>query len=143
MEKENKRKDILFLCSANSCRSQMAEGFARHLHGDKYEVFSAGTEAGGINPYAVKVMDEVGVNINGQKSNEVSHYADRNFDAVITVCDRAKDKCPIFYNCSGGECEIKNWNFQDPASATGTEEEVLEIFRKVRDSIKEKIESEL
>lgn len=143
MVEKSQKKDILFLCSANSCRSQMAEGFARHIHPDKYEVYSAGTEAGGINPYAVKVMAELGVDISGQKSQEVSAFNDRPFDIVVTVCDRAKDKCPIFYNCSGAECELKNWDFEDPASATGTEEEVLNVFRKVRDKMKEKVEQEL
>jgi len=128
---------ILVLCTGNSCRSQMAEGFLRSFNGS-YEVFSAGTEpAGKVNPFAVKVMQEIGIDISGQTSDHVNKYLDQEFDFVITVCDDANEKCPVF---SGKVKKRLHVAFYDPALATGTDEEVLPVYRTVRDQIREAFE---
>ncbi|MBA3052402.1 arsenate reductase ArsC [bacterium] len=129
-------KKVQFLCTGNSCRSQMAEGFLKHLGGDKFEAYSAGVNPTQVNPLSVKVMNEVGVDISGQRSKSVSEFLNQQFDYVITVCDNAKQTCPIL----PGECEKIHWNLEDPADAQGEDEERLIIFRKVRDEIKHKIE---
>jgi len=132
---------ILILCTGNSCRSQMAEGFARQfliereLHNAAAAVRSAGVETHGLNPKAVKVMAEVGVDISGHKSTNLREYLNDRFDFVITVCDNAARNCPVF----PGKGERLHWPFQDPASATGSEEEILGEFRKVRDQIKQQV----
>lgn len=131
------KKRILFLCTGNSCRSQMAEGFLKHLWGDKFEAYSAGVNPTRINPLSIKAMQEVGIDISTQKSKSVKEFLGQQFDYVITVCDNAKQTCPIF----PGKCEKMHWNLEDPALAQGTEEEKLAIFRKVRNEIKRKIES--
>ncbi|NOZ63263.1 MAG: arsenate reductase ArsC [Calditrichaeota bacterium] len=124
---------VLILCTGNSCRSQMAEGFLKAM-APKLEVFSAGTEpASRVHPFAIKVMEEEGVDISQNEPKNVSHYLNRSFDYVITVCDHAKETCPVFLG------EVKNRlhvGFEDPAEATGAEEEVLQVFRRVRDEIK-------
>ena len=123
---------ILFLCTGNSCRSQMAEGWARHLHGDKFEVHSAGIAPAGLHLLAVRVMQEFGIDISGQESKPVSALKDMAFDYVITVCDSARGSCPHF----PGNTKVLHVDFEDPAAAKGSEQEVLAVFRRVRDEIK-------
>jgi len=124
---------ILIICTGNTCRSQMAEGFLNSFD-KKLDVYSAGTVAEGkVNPHAVKVMSEVGIDIGGQKPESVQKYLDENFDYVITVCDGAKEICPVF---TGNVKHRIHIGFEDPAAARGTEEKVLPIYRKVRDQIK-------
>lgn len=125
-------KRILVLCTGNSCRSQIAEGYLRYFAGDRAEVYSAGIEAHGVNPRAVQVMKEDGVDISRQRSNNVREYTGISFDFVITVCDNAKERCPIFPSTA----KQLHQNFDDPAKATGTDTEVMNAFRKVRDEIK-------
>ncbi len=131
---------LLFLCTGNSCRSQMAEGWARYLKGDQFEVFSAGLETHGLNPNAVKVMGEVGVDITGQKSQLLSEFDKVHFDYVVTVCGHAHDNCPIF----PGQAKVIHVGFPDPpkmAPATASESEILDCFRQVRDEIKLYVET--
>ncbi|RPI58631.1 MAG: arsenate reductase ArsC [Planctomycetaceae bacterium] len=126
---------ILFLCTGNSCRSQMAEGWARHLKGDCIEAYSAGIETHGLNPLAVKVMGEAGVDISGQHSKNVAEVLDVPFDYVITVCDNASETCPMF----PGRAKVVHVGFDDPpklAKNAATEEEALWHYRRVRDEIK-------
>lgn len=129
---------VLFLCTGNSCRSQMAEGLFRSYLGDKYEVYSAGTKPVGINPYAVKVMDEINIDISHHYSKHIDDLKDIPFDIVITVCDNAKENCPLF----SGNVKMYHWSFKDPAEAKGNEENILQVFRTIRDEIKEQILSE-
>ena len=126
---------VLFLCTGNSCRSQMAEGLLRSISGGSVEAHSAGTEPTGLNPLAVRVMSEIDIDISAQISENVEHYADEDFDCVITVCDRARVTCPVF---PGGE--QLHWSFDDPAEAKGSEEQQLPVFRRVRDEIRTHIE---
>ena len=133
------RARVLFLCTHNSARSQMAEGLLRHLSGDRVEAYSAGTEATLVRPLAIRVMDEVGVDISGQESKTLERYRGEHFDYVITVCDDANEACPFF----PGAANRLHWSFEDPARAEGPEEERLAIFRRVRDEIREHIEREL
>jgi arsenate reductase len=138
----NKKLRILFLCTGNSCRSQMAEGWARHLKGDVLETFSAGIEKHGVNPLAVKVMAEAGVDISGQRSKLVSELPMADFDLVVTVCDQAAEACP---HLPGGGRVIRK-NFADPpkmAALAKTEEERLVYFRQVRDDIRQFVDSVL
>jgi arsenate reductase len=127
------KKTVLFLCTGNSCRSQMAEGMLRQLAGDRFEVYSAGVKPTQVNPLAIEVMGEIGIDISHQRSKSVNEYVDREFDYVITVCDNARQSCPFF----PGTCEFMHWNLEDPAEAQGSEEERLTVFRKVRDQIQE------
>lgn len=125
---------ILIICTGNTCRSQMAEGFLKSFD-KKLEVYSAGTVAEGkVNPYAVKVMQEAGIDISMQKPDSVDLYLADNFDYVITVCDGAKEVCPVF---TGNVKHRMHIGFEDPASARGSEEEVMPVYRKVRDQIKD------
>lgn len=124
-------KRVLFLCTGNSCRSQMAEGFLRHLAGEGVVSASAGTKPKQIHPLAVRVMHEAGVDISRQSSKGVESVIGQPWDFVITVCDRAKESCPIF---PGGADRI-HWAFDDPAEAEGSEEQRLRVFRRVRDEI--------
>lgn len=126
---------VLFLCTGNSCRSQMAEGWMRSLGGDQYEVFSAGTHPTTVNPMAVKVMKEAGIDISSQTSDSIETYINQSFDLVVTVCDRARETCPVFANSR----KQLHWGFDDPAEATGPEEEQLDLFRRVRDEIRAQI----
>jgi arsenate reductase (thioredoxin) len=126
-------KKILVLCTGNSCRSQIAEGYLKHFAGDKAEVWSAGVETHGVNPRAVAIMREDGIDISRQTSNNISEYQDIDFDYVITVCDNARERCPYFPS----RAEKFHYNFPDPAKATGSEAEIMEEFRKVRELIKE------
>jgi arsenate reductase (thioredoxin) len=130
---------ILFLCTHNSARSQMAEGLLRHLAGDRFEAHSAGTEATHVRPLAIRAMDEVGVDISGQESKTLDGYLKEPFDCVITVCDDANEACPFF----PGASNRLHWSFEDPSRAEGSEGERLEVFRSVRDRIRERIEREL
>jgi arsenate reductase len=124
---------ILILCTGNSCRSQMAEGFLKSFDSE-LEVYSAGTNPSDqVHPVAVKVMREVGIDISQGYPKDVDQFLDRSFDYVITVCDNARETCPVFH---GNVKEQLHIGFEDPAEATGTETEVLEIFRRVRDEIK-------
>jgi arsenate reductase (thioredoxin) len=126
---------VLFLCTGNSARSQMAEGYLRHLAGDHYDVLSAGTAPVGLNPLAVEVMREIGIDISRQTSKNVSQFLGMRIPFVITVCDRAKQSCPVF----PGTFQFLNWSFDDPAAAEGSREEKLIAFRRVRDQIGERI----
>jgi len=121
-------KNILVLCTGNSCRSQIAEGFLRHYAGEKANVYSAGVETHGVNPLAISIMNEVGIDISNHTSNHVDEYTHINFDFVITVCDNAKERCPYFPT----QAEKFHYNFPDPAKAVGTEEEIANEFRAVR-----------
>ena len=129
-EKETKKR-VLFLCTGNSCRSQMAEGALRELAGHRFEAASAGTTPTRINPTAIRVMAEIGIDISEQRSKSVVEMMGEQFDYVITVCDGAREACPFF---PGGSTRL-HWSFDDPASAAGAEEELLEVFRRVRDEI--------
>ncbi len=125
---------ILIICTGNTCRSQMAEGFLRSFNTD-LEVFSAGTVAEGlVNPFAIKAMAEVSVDISNQKPESVSLYLNEAFDYVITVCDGAKEVCPVF---AGEVKHHRHMGFDDPASAKGAEEEVMPVYRKIRDEIRD------
>jgi arsenate reductase len=128
---------VLFLCTGNSCRSQMAEGWAKTLKSDVINAFSAGTQPAGINPRAVRVMAEAGVDISGQRSTHVEALLDEHFDVVITLCGDARDTCPVF----PGDAKVIHRGFDDPARAEGTEEQILELFRRVRDEIRDFVSS--
>ncbi len=125
-------KNILVLCTGNSCRSQIAEGYLRHFAGPNAAIYSAGIETHGVNPRAIATMKEDGIDITTHTSNHVDEYRDIKFDHVITVCDHASERCPYF------PANAQRWhhNFPDPAKATGSEEEVMEQFRAVRQQIK-------
>ena len=132
MSKERQAmKKVLILCTGNSCRSQMAEGVLRHYGHDQFEVFSAGTKPSRVNPTAIAVMKEIGVDISGQRSKHVDEYKGEPFDYVITVCDSAKETCPIF----PGATQQFHWSFPDPPQTDNVTEEVISEFRKVRDMI--------
>jgi len=122
---------VLFVCTHNSSRSQMAEGLLRAQHGDRYEVQSAGTEPGGVHPFAVEVMGEIGIDITGHTSDSVDTYSDRTFDIVVTVCDDAADNCPYI----PARQENIHRGFEDPSAARGTEAEKRAAFRRVRDEL--------
>ena len=125
-------KNILVLCTGNSCRSQLAEGYLRYFAGDKATIYSAGIQTHGVNPKAVQVMAEDHIDISGHTSNLVDEYAGIPFDMVITVCDNANEACPYF----PGNVKRFHHNFPDPAKARGTEDEVMYSFRHVREQIK-------
>jgi len=127
-------KRILILCTGNSCRSQMAEGFLRSID-PSLKIFSAGTNpALRVNPFAIKVMKEINIDISSRKTKNVEQFIDKSFDYVITVCDNAKETCPVF---TGKVKHRLHIGFDDPADATGTEEEILQVYRRVRDEIVE------
>jgi len=128
-----KKQRILILCTGNSARSQMAEGLLRHDAGDRFEVFSAGMKPSRVRPEAVAVMKELGIDLSGHRSKHVEEFAGQNFDYVLTVCDNAREICPIF----PGATVMIHKNFVDPASSGGSEEERLAVFRRVRDEIRE------
>lgn len=130
---------VLFLCAHNSARSQMAEGLLRARAGDRFEAFSAGSEATQVRPLAILAMAELGIDISGQRSKTTHEYTGQVFDHVITVCDDAKEACPYF----PGARRRLNWSFEDPAAVSGTEDERLAVFRRVRDEIVARIRSEL
>ena len=127
------KKKILILCTGNSCRSQIAEGYMSFFAGNKAEVYSAGVETHGVNPKAILIMKEDGIDISNHTSNNIDEYTHIDFDFVITVCDNAKERCPFFPTKA-----VKfHYNFPDPAKATGTDSEIMEQFRTVRDLIKD------
>lgn len=125
-------KKILVLCTGNSCRSQMAEGYLGHFSNGKAEVFSAGVETHGVNPKAIAIMKEDGIDISGHTSNNIDEYSAVDFDFVITVCDNAKENCPFFPT----KAKKFHHNFPDPAKATGNDQQILDEFRTVRGMIK-------
>jgi arsenate reductase (thioredoxin) len=129
------RKRVLFLCTGNSCRSQMAEGFLRYMVGDKFEVFSAGVKPAQVNPLAIKIMAEIGIDISKQRSKSATEFLGQKFDYVITICDNAKQTCPAF----PGNYEKTHWDLEDPTEAQGSEEERMMVFRKIRDEIEQRI----
>ncbi len=124
------------MCTGNSARSQMAEGLLRHIAGDRFEVVSAGTVASLVRPQAIAVMNEIGIDISNHRSKSLDEFLDTPFDYVITVCDNANESCPIF----PGPARRIHWSFNDPAAAVGTEEEIINEFRRVRGEIREKLE---
>jgi arsenate reductase len=135
---------LLFLCTGNSCRSQMAEGWTRHLKGELIEAYSAGIETHGLNPHMVKVMAEVGVDVTSQKSENIRDFADTQLDVVVTVCGHAHETCPVF----PANCKVVHSGFPDPpkmakelAAQGASEDEQLDCYRKVRDEIKSYVES--
>ena len=134
-----RKKRVLFLCTHNSARSQMAEGLLRHLSGDRFEAMRSGTEATHVRPLAVRAMEEVGVDISRQESKTLERYLGESFDYVITVCDEANEACPFF----PGASERLHWSFEDPSRAEGSEEERLAVVRGVRDRIKDRVQLEL
>jgi arsenate reductase len=133
------KERALFLCTHNSARSQMAEGWLRHLAGDRFEVHSAGTEATRVRPLAIRAMEEVGVDITGHASKTLDRYLQEPWDYVITVCDDANEACPLF---PGGKRRL-HWSFPDPSKATGSEEEQFAVYRRVRDAIRVRLTQEL
>jgi arsenate reductase len=127
------RKRALFLCTGNSCRSQMAEGLVNHYLGDEWQAYSAGTKpAGYVHPLAVQVMSELSIDISRQRSKPADEFRETEFDTVVTVCDDAAENCPVWL----GQGRKTHLGFQDPAQATGSDEERLDIFRQVRDEIR-------
>jgi arsenate reductase len=129
------KKRVLILCTGNSCRSQLAEALWRHEAGDRWEVFSAGVDPKGINPRTGRVLQELSISLDGHRSKHVREFAGQRFDLVITVCGHAQEVCPAF----PGAARREHWPFDDPAAAKGSEEEVLPVFRRVRDQIHERI----
>ena len=133
------KRRVLFICTHNSARSQMAEGLLRYLGNDRFEVFSAGTEATFVRPMAIQAMAELGIDISHQQSKTLDRYLDQPFDEVITVCDTAAEACPVFPSA----VRRRHWSFNDPSKATGSESEQLQVYRQVRDQICTHIENEL
>jgi len=140
----NDRLKLLFLCTGNSCRSQMAEGWTRHLKGDIVDAYSAGIETHGLNPHAVKAMAEAGVDITSQRSENIKDFADQKLDVVVTVCGHAHETCPIF----PADCRVVHVGFEDPpkmarelAEGGASEEDQMNCYRKVRDEIKAFVET--
>ena len=138
-DRRSGKQRVLFLCTHNSARSQMAEGLLRTLAGDRFEAMSAGTEATHVRPLAIRAMRELGVDISGQESKTLDRYLREPFDYVITVCDDANEACPFF----PGAANRLHWSFEDPSRAKGSEEERLAVFRSVRDRIRQRIEDDL
>ena len=130
---------VLFLCTGNSARSQMAEGLLRQLAGDRFEPLSAGIEPKGLNPLAVEAMREIGIDISRQTSKDVKTFLGQAIPYIVTVCDNARERCPIFPRTY----KFLHWSFDDPAAARGTDAEKLAVFRRVRNEISQRIESEL
>lgn len=128
------KERVLFLCTGNSARSQIAEGLLRAMAGDRYEAFSAGTHPKGLHPRTIETMKEAGIDVSGQRSKDVQEFFGQHFDFVITVCDRARQSCPVF----PGSSPI-HWGFEDPAEAPA--ELQAEVFRRVRDEIRDRLQS--
>ena len=129
------KKRVLFICTHNSARSQMAEGFLRRVAGDRFDVYSAGTEATHVRPQAIEVMAEIGIDISGQTSKTLQQYLPERWDYVSTVCDDANESCPVF----PGTSDRSHSSFPDPSKATGTDAERLQVYRDVRDQIARRI----
>lgn len=136
---DRKKQKVLFLCTHNSARSQMAEGLLRDLAGDRFESHSAGTEKTHVRPLAIEAMREVGIDISSQESKTLGGYVEEPFDYVVTVCDSANEACPFFPNAKNR----LHWSFPDPSKAEGSESEKLAFYGRVRDNIRERIEAEL
>ena len=132
----NEKKRVLFVCTHNSARSQMAEGWLRHMAGDRFEAHSAGTEATEVRPFAIAAMAEVGIDISGAESKTLDRYLAGPWDYVVTVCDQAAESCPVF----SGMAERLHWSLPDPSKATGSEEDQLSVYRATRDRIRSNIE---
>lgn len=130
-----RKKRVLFICTHNACRSQMAEGLLNALYGDRYEAYSAGTEPSAVNPCSIRVMAEIGIDISKHTSKSLKEFLEQEFDFVVTVCDNARQTCPVF----PGKVKMLHWGLKDPSGATGSEKEMLGVFRKIRNQIKEKI----
>jgi arsenate reductase (thioredoxin) len=130
---------VLFLCTGNSARSQMAEGYLRHIAGGDFEALSAGIEPKGLNPLAIEAMSEIGIDISQQRSKDVRGFIGQAIPYVITVCDNAQQRCPIFPQTD----KLLHWSLEDPAEAKGSREEKLAVFRRVRDEIRQRVEREL
>lgn len=130
---------VLFLCTHNSARSQMAEGLLRELDGERFEAHSAGTEKTFVRPQAIAAMGELGIDISTQESKTLEHYVEEPFEYVVTVCDSANESCPVFPNAE----DRLHWSLPDPSEAGGSEEEKLDAFRRARDELRECIEREL
>jgi arsenate reductase (thioredoxin) len=126
---------VLILCTGNSARSQMAEGLLRHDAGDRYEVFSAGTKPSHVRPEAIAAMSEIGIDISGQRSKSVDEFVGQEFDWVITVCDNARESCPVF----PARTQRIHWSVEDPAAVAGTETERLAAFRRIRDELRARL----
>ena len=131
----SEKEMVLVLCTGNSARSQMAEGLLRDIADDRYDVFSAGVAPSHVRPEAIEVMREVGIDISSNRSKSVDEFTDQEFDYIITVCDNARESCPVF----PGHAKRIHWSFDDPAAAEGREEEKLGVFRRVRDEIKKRL----
>ncbi len=130
------RPRVLFLCTGNSCRSQMAEGWLRHLAGDRFEACSAGARpAGYVHPLAIRAMSEACVDISNHRSKSMDEFAGQAFDLVVTVCDKARQSCPVFSR----EAHRAHWGIDDPAEAAGNDDEKIAVFRRVRDEIEHRI----
>ncbi len=128
---------VLFVCTHNSARSQMAEGLLRFLGKDRFDVLSAGTAPGNVNPLAVRAMNEIGIDISAATSKHIDQFVGQDFAYVITVCDQANESCPIF----PGDTKRIHWSFPDPSAATGSEEERMAAFRRVRDELRGRLRS--
>ena len=131
----SEKLQVLILCTANSARSQMAEGILRNLAGDRVEAYGAGAKPSQLNPNAIEAMQERGIDISGQSSDHLNQYLDREFDYVITVCDNAAETCPLF----PGPARRIHWSFPDPAAAEGDHDAVLQAFIRARDGLEDKI----
>lgn len=138
-EGDDGRLRVLFLCTHNSARSQMAEGLLRELGTGRFEAYSAGTEATSVRPEAAKVMAEIGLDISGRESKTLERYLGEDFEYVVTVCDDANEACPVF----PGVKRRLHWSFEDPSQATGDDEARLAVYRRVRDEVRYRIETEL
>ncbi len=130
------KQSVLILCTGNSARSQMAEGLLRDMAGDRFDVESAGTVKSFVRPQAIAAMAEIGVDISGHRSKCLDEFIETPFDYVITVCDNANESCPIF----PGPAKRLHWPFEDPAAAVGSDEEILAVFRRVRDEVRSRLE---
>jgi len=139
MKEKKDKKKVLFICTQNSARSQIAEGILRSLHGDLYEVFSAGTEPSTVNPYAIRVCEEIGIDISNQRSKNVDELKGTHFDYIITVCDHAREACPFF---PGDGVRIHK-GFEDPAGISDSGKAALDMFRETRDEIMDWIKTEV
>ena len=133
MKRANEKKKVLFICTHNSVRSQMAEGLLKTIYGHRYEVYSAGTKPSGVNPNAIRAMAEIGIDISDHQSKSVDRLKEKKFDLVVTVCQRAKEACPFF----PGGAKYLHKDFEDPSEFTGTDEEILTGFRRIRDDMRD------
>lgn len=126
-----RKQQVLFLCTANSARSQMAEGLLRQFGSERFDVYSAGMQPKGVHPLALRVMDELGIDLRSHSSKSVDKFMGRHFDYIVTVCDSARETCPLFPSAG----RLLHWSFEDPAAIQGSEEDRLHVFRKVRDQL--------